>query len=171
MNQEKHFIVDLLFVLALFGVFTVSALVLVTIGAGVYRHTVDDMGNNYEARTSIAYITEKVRQNDNLLSGSGSYGEESVSVSALAGQPALMLTQDVNGEIYCTYLYLYNGYLKELFMKSGSYLGEDTLDAGQNIMELSDLILDQVSDNLLSIQLVTPTGESHQILVSTHCTP
>ena len=30
-NQEKHFIVDILFVLALFGVFAVSALALVTI--------------------------------------------------------------------------------------------------------------------------------------------
>ena len=32
-KQEKHFIVDILFVLALFGVFAVSALALVTIGA------------------------------------------------------------------------------------------------------------------------------------------
>ena len=40
-KQEKHFIVDILFVLALFGVFAVSALALVTIGADVYQHTVD----------------------------------------------------------------------------------------------------------------------------------
>ena len=38
-KQEKHFIVDILFVLALFGVFAVSALALVTIGADVYQHT------------------------------------------------------------------------------------------------------------------------------------
>ena len=42
-NQEKHFIVDILFVLALFGVFAVSALALVTIGADVYQHTVEDI--------------------------------------------------------------------------------------------------------------------------------
>ena len=42
-TQEKHFIVDILFVLALFGVFAVSALALVTIGADVYQHTVEDM--------------------------------------------------------------------------------------------------------------------------------
>ena len=40
-KQEKHFIVDILFVLALFGVFAVSALALVTIGADVYQHTVE----------------------------------------------------------------------------------------------------------------------------------
>ena len=62
-NQEKHFIVDILFVLALFGVFAVSALALVTIGADVYQHTVEDMGVNYESRTAVSYILEKVRQN------------------------------------------------------------------------------------------------------------
>ena len=63
-NQEKHFIVDILFVLALFGVFAVSALALVTIGADVYQHTVEDMSVNYESRTAVSYILEKVRQND-----------------------------------------------------------------------------------------------------------
>ena len=48
-KQEKHFIVDILFVLALFGVFAVSALALVTIGADVYQHTVEDMGVNSKA--------------------------------------------------------------------------------------------------------------------------
>ena len=61
-KQEKHFIVDILFVLALFGVFAVSALALVTIGADVYQHTVEDMGVNYESRTAVSYIMEKVRK-------------------------------------------------------------------------------------------------------------
>ena len=37
-KQEKHYIVDILFVLALFGVFAVSALALVTIGADTLRN-------------------------------------------------------------------------------------------------------------------------------------
>ena len=63
-TQEKHFIVDILFVLALFGVFAVSALSLVTIGADVYQHTVEDMSVNYDSRTAVSYIMEKVRQSD-----------------------------------------------------------------------------------------------------------
>ena len=171
MNQEKRFIVDVLFVLTLFGVFTVSALILVTIGAEVYRHTVDDMGTNYETRTSVAYITEKLRQNDNLISDGTDSAENSISISTLSGEPALMLTQDIDGETYCTYLYLYDGHLKELFIKSGSFSGDNIPDAGQNIMELSALNMDQVSDNLISIQLVTPAGETHRMFVSTHCVP
>lgn len=171
MNQERHFIVDILFVLALFGVFTVSALMLVTIGSEVYRHTVNDMSSNYETRTSIAYITEKIRQNDNIIADDTTYTSENISISTLDGEPALMLAQNIDGETYCTYLYLHEGYLKELFMRSGNYLGDETLAAGQEIMELSAFTMEQVSDNLLSIQLSTPEGESHSIFVSTHCTP
>lgn len=171
MKQERHFIVDILFVLALFGVFTISALMLVTIGSEVYRHTVDDMGSNYETRTSVAYITEKIRQNDYILADETTSITENISISTLAGEPALMLTQNINSETYCTYLYLHEGYLKELFMKSGSYLGDNTLAAGQNIMELSAFTMEQTADNLLSLQLTTPGGETHKIFVSTHCTP
>lgn len=171
MNQERHFIVDILFVLALFGLFTVSALMLVMVGSEVYRYTVEDMGSNYETRTSVAYITEKVRQNDNIIADGAASAEQNISISELAGEPALMLSQNYNGETYSTYLYLHDGNLKELFMKSGSYLGEDTLAAGQDIMELSDFSMEQAADNLLSIQLTTTEGETHKIYVSTHCTP
>ena len=63
-KQERNHIVDVLFVLALFVVFTLSALVLVILGANVYRQTVSYMDENYEARTAYSYLTEKVRQND-----------------------------------------------------------------------------------------------------------
>ena len=64
MKQERKHIVDVLFVLALFVVFTLSALVLVILGANVYRQTVRYMDENYNARTAYSYLTEKVRQND-----------------------------------------------------------------------------------------------------------
>ncbi len=171
MKQEKHFIVDILFVLALFGVFTLSALMLVTIGSEVYRHTVDDMGQNYETRTSVAYLTEKIRQNDTLLSEQNYTTADNICISTLNGEPALLFTQIINEEAYCTYLYFHDGYLKELFMKSDNYLGENVLSAGQNIIELSDFTMEQTLDNLFTFQLTTPGGESHKFFVSTHCTP
>lgn len=164
MKQEKNFIVDVLFVLALFGVFTVSALMLVTVGADVYRHTVEDMDSNYETRTSVAYITEKIRQSDITLPKE--YSQQSIALGTLADTPALILTQDINGELYSTYLYLHDGYLKELFIKSGSYPGENALAAGQEIFPLEDLSMKQSASNLLSFQLTTLDGESHSFCVS-----
>lgn len=161
MKQERRFIVDILFVLALFGLFTVSALILVTVGAETYQNTVENMDRNYETRTSVAYLTEKLRQNDSM---------DSISLSALSGEPALMMTQEINGKNYSTWLYFYDGYLKELLMLQDGNLGTDTLDAGQNIMKLSGLTLTEMSDHLFSMELVTANGEAHQIYVSSHCT-
>lgn len=141
-----------------------SALILVTIGADVYQHTVTDMQHNYETRTSISYITEKIRQNDTSLTD----GESSVGISSLSGQKALALTSELAGEEYCTYLYLYDGCLKELLIKKGSSLGGDALSAGQTIMELSDFRIEPVAKRLLSLQLTTIDGEQHQVFVSTH---
>ena len=165
MKQGKHFLVDVLFVLALFGVFAVSALTLVTIGADVYQHTVQDMNHNYETRTAVAYITEKVRQNDVSSESGGS----NATLTTLDNVPALMLTHAVDEEQYCTYLYFHDGYLKELYIQKGFSFGGNTLDAGTNVMELRTLNMQQVTPQLFSIELTTTDNILHRFYVSTHC--
>ena len=160
MKQEKHFIVDILFVLALFGVFAVSALALVTIGADVYQHTVEDMGVNYESRTAVSYIMEKVRQNDT---------EDSICLTTLEDTPAICMLSRMDDDIYCTYLYLYDGHLKELFMKQGTSLGGQILPAGTDIMELRDFAPEYASENLIRVRLQTASGESHTFYIHIHC--
>ena len=165
MKQERSFIVDVLFVLALFGVFAISALVLVTIGADVYQHTVQDMTDNYETRTAVSYLTEKIHQNDIISTD----GESNACITTLNGTPALMLSQEINEEVYSTYLYLHDGYLKELFMQQNNSLGGNALEAGVNIMELDSFQIEQVSPRLLAIDMATTQGEAYKIYVSTHC--
>ena len=161
MKQEKHFIVDILFVLALFGVFAVSALTLVTIGADVYQHTVTDMSVNYESRTAVSYITEKVRQNDTA---------DNVFLTTLEDVPALCMVSQIEEDTYCTYLYLYDGHLKELFMRQDSSLGGQVLPAGTDIFKLDSLSMDYAADDLIRIMLTTPSGESHTFFIRLHCT-
>ncbi|MCM1024797.1 MAG: DUF4860 domain-containing protein [Roseburia sp.] len=165
LQQEKHFVVDILFVLALFGVFAVSALVLITVGADVYQHTVRDMSRNYDDRTAIAYITEKVRQSDCILSD-GSYA---VSLGSLEQQPALILTDEWNGDAYCTYLYLHDGWLKELYVRRDADIGNDILNAGQNIIRLEALEYRQPDERLLSVSMTLSGGETRQLNLSLHC--
>lgn len=165
LKQEKHFVVDILFVLALFGVFAISALVLITIGADVYQHTARDMSRNYDDRTAIAYITEKIRQSDETLSD-GSYA---VSLGLLEQQPALILTDEWGGEAYCTYLYLHDGWLKELYIRKGADIGNDILNAGQNIIRLEALQYDLPEENLLSVSMTLSDGKIRQLQLSLHC--
>ncbi len=164
MHQERHFIVDVLFVLALFGVFAVSALVVVTIGADVYRHTMQDMSHNYSSRTAMAYVTEKIRQSDSMLED----GASAVRLTELSGRPALALTSEQDGERFCTLLYYHEGYLKELYMRESANLGGDMLDAGEDILELSALEYKMLSDNLLSVSMTLPDGDCRSLLLSLH---
>lgn len=148
-NQNRH-IVDILFVLALFCVFAASALMLVTLGANVYKQTVSDMNTNYTDRTAYSYVIEKIRQND--FTGAIEIGE-------LEGTPALLLTRQEGEETYCTYLYLYDGFLKELSARKDSFAGTDIRSAGQNIMELSDFSIEEPQKGLLKLELDTGNGE------------
>lgn len=165
MKQERHFVVDILFVLALFGVFAVSALVLVTIGADIYQHTVNDMNTNYDSRTAISYITEKIRQSDCVLSD----GTPAVSIGTLEQTPALILTDELDGEYYCTYLYLHDGWLRELYMRQGAYLGDNMEDAGKNILELESLSYEQAAPNLLRVTMCMPDGNTKALALSLRC--
>lgn len=150
-GENNRHVVDVLFVLALFGVFAASALLLVTIGAGVYKQTVSNMEQSFTDRTSYAYVVEKIHQNDIY---------DAIEIGELEGVPALVLTQNMGESQFCTYLYLYDGYLKELFTRKGSYAGTDILAAGQNIMPLSGFSLEMASENLIQLTIDTGNGSA-----------
>lgn len=169
MKQQKTFIVDTLFILSLFILFTISALLLVSIGAEAYRKTTKNMSDNYATRTSIAYITEKVRHNDCSLPRTDVSDYSGIDITTLNGTKAFVLTQEINDQDYCTYLYLHDGYLKELIVKAGTNLGEQMLFAGQNVMELKEFDVNQVSDHLFSITLTSPNDQINTLFLSTHC--
>ena len=158
-KQERNHIVDVLFVLALFVVFTLSALVLVILGANVYRQTVSYMDENYTARTAYSYLTEKVRQNDLY---------DSVSIGELEGTTALVLTQEINDTTYATYLYLHEGNLRELFMRQGSDIGSDPLSAGQEILPLKDWTPEMAGDHLLHIALTLQDHPQKELYIYLH---
>lgn len=158
-KQEGRHIVDVLFVLTLFGVFTLSALVLVILGANSYKQTVSHMEDNYQSRTVCSYLAEKVRQNDLY---------DSISLGELADTEALVLSRTISDSVYCTYIYYYDGSLRELFIREGSDIGQNPLAAGTPIMELSSLEMHTVNDRLFSLTLITPAGEEKTLYLSSH---
>lgn len=158
-NNDHRHVVDVLFVLTLFGVFAASALMLVTIGANVYKKTVANMDSNFTDRTAYSYVMEKIRQNDS---------NDMISVDEIAGIPALAFTQSNGEEEFCTYLYLYEGQLKELFVRKDSFSGTNILSAGQDIMPLSAFTLEETTDGLIRLMLDTGNGESIILYASPH---
>lgn len=138
MKQKRH-ATDLIFVLSLFCLFTVLSLFVVIQGADVYQGISQEMDANYSARGTVAYLTEKVRQNDR---------ENGVAIKEISGEPALVFSSEANGSIYETWSYLYEGSLREVTVKQGA---EIVPESGQSIMELSDLRLELQGGRLLRI--------------------
>ncbi len=154
-KQKNRHMVDILFVIALFCVFAVSALMLVMIGANVYKKTVQNMDQNYNTRTSFAYITEKIRQFDS---------KDAISIGSLEGNDTLILTTIANDTVYTTYIYRYDGYLKELFVKAGA---EISLESGQNILPISDFRLKAINQHLFQFTLTSENDTTYNLYVCT----
>ena len=154
--EEKYnrHIIDILFVIALFCIFAMSAVFLISIGADIYGKTVSNMDDNFNDRTAYAYVMEKIRQSD---------AEGSLSVGELQGSPALLISQVKDDTRYITYLYEYNGFLKELMVRSDVPLGPE---AGQDIIAVSSFSLQKVNDRLYEFFITADSGKSYQLYVA-----
>lgn len=150
--------IDTVFVAALFVLFAMTSCLLVLIGARQYRATAQDMNENYEVRTASSYLTEKIRQNDNSTG---------IAIVDFAGEKALALT-DATNDRYTTYIYCYDGYLRELFV------GEDavyTLDSGQEIIACNAFEPELLHAGLIHVSLTDTCGNPHKIYLNIHSAP
>lgn len=154
-TTARHMI-DILFVLSLFCVFAFSSVVLILFGADIYKKTVASMDSNYASRTSVAYITEKIRQSDCY---------DSIFIDDTEGYERLMMTRKIDGLTYATSLYEYDGYLYELFARTDIKLPPD---AGQQVIPVSQLDFNLISDSLLCISFVDETQKSSTIYINLH---
>ena len=156
---EKKHMVDILFVLTLFFVFALSALTLVILGANIYKSTVNHMEESFTDRTSYAYVTQKLRQNDEA---------GALALGYLGDEEALIMTQEVNNTIYNTYVYSHDGYLCELLSRADMEMDPS---AGTKIISIEDLSFDEAAPGLYSVEVTTEDGETIPLLLSSHTAP
>lgn len=145
----KKNVYTFLTVLILFCVFASVFLLLVSAGGGVYKKTVNRMDESYEIRTTLSYVANKVRTAPN--------GD--VHVIDQDGQNILAIGDAAQNEEYVTYIYFYDGSLKELYQKKGKEL---QMDSGEEILQTGQVDIGWKSD-LLTISMSTSGGTSESI--------
>ena len=148
-----------MFVLALFLVFTLSTLTLVLFGANIYQNTVNSMEDNYNARTVCSYILGKFRSND-------SCGD--TNIGSIDGKPSLILNQEINDASYSTYIYEYDGYLRELFVSDSVTLGAEVLNAGNKLCPVDKFEVSECNEGLNPVKITVslPDGDIESIYLS-----
>lgn len=147
---KKH-TVDVLFVLLLFCTFAFSVISLTGIGAGVYQNVVDKMSESYNERISYSYFINKVRQSD--VNGN-------ISSGTFKGTNALIISEEIDNITYHTYLYCFEGHIKEMFVRAGN---EFDPSFGTDIMEVENFSVDCVTDSLFKLT-VTPIDSSTETI-------
>ena len=136
MNKKSEHTVDALFVITLFLVFAISVVALTGTGASVYQNVVNNMSSNYNSRTSFSNIYNKVHQSDE---------DGLVTVGKYKGNDALIISEEIDNITYCTYLYEYEGSIKELFTRADQ---EFDPSFGTDILEVEGFSISKVTDSL-----------------------
>ncbi|WP_322170471.1 DUF4860 domain-containing protein [Acutalibacter caecimuris] len=136
--------------LLLFAVFAVCILMVLLTGADAYRRLTSRDNEAYAQRTGTQYLAQRVRQAD--VAGS-------VEIADFDGVPALQLR---DGSENVTRIYVYDGWLMELYSDPANGLGPE---AGEYIMEAQGLELDLDYNGCLRMRL-TVDSVTDQIEIS-----
>ena len=125
--KKQKFKVTSLIVLTIFCIFAICTMTVLLTGAQVYESLADRSQEQFEQRTVARYITTRVRQSDVA---------NELKVAEFGGQSALVFRELIEGNYYDTYVYCYNGYVRELFVSAeGSFGPED----GEKVLKVESL--------------------------------
>lgn len=148
-KQQEHKI-NRLMALMLFAVFAVCILFVLLTGARIYKQLTEQNQKSYDKRTAIQYLTTKIRQNDH---------KSGIEVCRFEQVDALVLKQKINEKTYETYIYCYDGYLREIFTSSiESFSPED----GEKLLEAEELVL-QKEGNSIRAKVIVMDGNAQEI--------
>lgn len=154
MNRRRNHSIDVVFALALFCTFAVSVLMVLMMGASSYRGVTDAMNSDYQDRTGAGYIAEKIRHFD---------ARGAITAGQFDGNDALLLKQEIDGTEYITYIYYYDGYIRELLTENDSGM---TAEAGEKVIEAAGFTVKQLESGMIKITCDMLDGSSPYVLAS-----
>lgn len=154
MNRRRNHSIDVVFALALFCAFAASVLMVLMMGASSYRSVTDKMNADYQDRTGAGYIAEKLRHFD---------ARGGIAAGQFDGNDALLLKQEIDGTEYITYIYYYDGYIRELLTENDSGM---TAEAGEKVIEAAGFTAEQLDGGMIKITCDMPDGSSPYVLAS-----
>ncbi len=157
-TEQKH-VIDFLFPLALFFVLTASSVALVVLASGVYSRQVSDSQDSFSSRTALSYVTEKLHQSDTC---------DAIDAGSFDGQDAIIIRQTYNDQSYITYLYQYDGYLRELFLREDV---SASVSDGRKILAVNDFHFEESDKGLFHLYCTNNDGSVSDTYVSVKSTP
>ena len=140
--------------LLLFAVFAVCVLSVLLTGAGVYRRLTERDQAVFDNRTAVRYVTTRIRQADRV---------EGVSLRQFGGVDALVLPEQIDGDCYETWIYCYDGQLRELLVQESTFIQPED---GETVLPMESLTMrwDDACAGRLLVDLETESGQEQLAL-------
>ena len=108
----------------------------------------DDSQRNYTSGTALSYLTEKLRQNDR---------EDGIFLDELDGTQTVVLRQKTADASYLTYLYAWDGQLRELYVKEGTTFSPS---AGKSILPVKEFSMEETENQVITFRCTDTSGET-----------
>ena len=144
------------FVFVLLGLFAVMSTLMVLLGAQMYRNTVDRSTANNEDRVLSAYVRSMIRAEDT---------SDAMEIGEYDGVKTLAMREDLDGEIYVTWLYCYEGQMYEWFTSDD---GEFRPESGTVICP-AQRFEPSLDKGLLTVNMVNAKGVPETVQVALRC--
>ena len=140
--------------LMLFTFFISCIVMLILIGTDIYEKIGNDIESNFNRRVPLSYIATKIRQYDK---------KDGITIENKDGVSILVLKEVINNKAYETWVYSYQGGLREVFLESGQTI---SLGDGENILPLERLDFERVTDNLINIKYSGKDGKPYEMFLN-----
>lgn len=151
MNKGKG-LVHTVCILAVICMFGISAMMLGSVGASVYKNIAERNLDSFELRTSLSYVKTKINQFDE---------KGKISIEERDGLKMLILSEEVDGEIFDTAVYFNKGKLYEITGAKGmKFKPED----GFSILNVDEFEING-KDGFVKLVATDDDGESETLYV------
>ena len=161
-QRQKNHVIDLLFPIAVLFVFAISSFLVLVLSAHIYSSQAQKMNTGYTVHTSLAYVAEKIRQND--AAGSISVMTlDGISAGTFQGQECLVLKGGSGDIRYTTYIYSYKGKLKELTLRDGT---DASPSDGKDILAVADFSVSEIKPGLFRFTSTDTDGTTASVTIS-----
>ena len=157
-KTTKSHTIDVIFVLSIACAFAASILLVLMLGVNVYGNIQKTSDVQFNERVCLSYITAKVHRHDSL-------GD--VRTGNFQNVSALYLDQEFDDVYYNTIIYVYDGYLMELFCEKDQMdnLGL-TPESGTPVLEVDYVAFETARPNLLFVEYRDPDGGGGSVFIN-----
>ena len=153
-TERKHVIRFFSFLWLCFFALAASSVALVVLASASYSRQVHVSNDSYSSCTALSYVTEKLHHADS---------SDAIVAGTFDGQDAILIRQEYSGQSYVTYLYAYDGYLRELFIKEGVAASAGD---GREILATDGFSFEESRDGLFHLSCTDSDGNLSDTYVS-----